>query len=102
MKAKSALSYLDALEKGAEGTGGETMGRRGEISESKRRRKRVIVTVYFFPEDMPLLEAVKRRAREEDRSIASIFWLALREYMEPYLMEEPTSLRRDEGNRCTA
>ena len=93
MKAKSALSYLDALEKGAEGTGGETMGRRGEISESKRRRKR---------EDMPLLEAVKRRAREEDRSIASIFWLALREYMEPYLMEEPTSLRRDEGNRCTA
>lgn len=82
--------------------GGEMMGRRGQLSESKRRRKRVIVTVYFFPEDMPLLEAVKRRAREEDRSIASVFRLALREYMEPYLMEESSLLRRDEGNRCTA
>lgn len=79
--------------------GGETMGRRGEISESKRRRKRVIVTVYFFPEDMPLLEAVKRRAREEDRSIASIFRLALREYMEPYLMEEPSLRCRQEARR---
>jgi len=64
------------------------MAKRGDVSESKRRRNRVIVTVYFFPEDKPLLEAVKRKARREDRSIASIFRLALREYMEPELADE--------------
>lgn len=73
------------------------MAKRGNVSESKKRRNRIIITVYFFPEDKPLLEAVRRKARREDRSIASIFRLALREYMEPEIAEETMAKVRQDS-----